>query len=152
MLLFLLGLFFLFFSYYRNAPITSGLCFIFRLFFMAPLLSFGGSSFFIYLILLLFLRGIIVLVVYFCSISFVFSSFNINIYIIFFSLFFMYPVFFDSFNIFPVIVYLNLNLLFFIFIIFFLVNLIIFARYITNRTGAIRKFCSLLLWVFYYYL
>jgi len=138
----LLRAFFLICSYKRNNPLTSGILLILRLVVISPLISIITLTWYIYLLLLLFLRGVFVLVIYVSTFSSFYTKGVGGVWWLI-----CIGFFFPSFMYFYISVYTGIRRLFIasrlgliFFLILFLSFLILWTRYIITGKGAMRKF------------
>jgi hypothetical protein len=132
---------FLFMSYKRRSPLSSALYLILSLIIISPLLRFINHQWFIYLMLILFLRGIFVIIIYFSRLRTFRYKYTSGLFIIIIIFCFFFP--------FIIFLLLNKNIsLLFIFerlyiILFLIISLIIlmlFSRYFLSQSIAIRRF------------
>jgi NADH-ubiquinone oxidoreductase chain 6 len=132
---------FLFMRYKSRRPLSRALYLILSLIIISPLLSLINHQWFIYLMLILFLRGIFVIIIYFSRLSTFSYKYTRGLLV-----FFIIYLFF-----FPFIIYLllnkNISLLFMferlyiiVFLIVSLIILMLFSRYFLSQRIAIRRF------------
>jgi hypothetical protein len=132
---------FLFLSYKSRSPLSSALYLVLSLIIISPLLSLINHQWFIYLMLILFLSGIFVIIIYFSRLSTFSYKYTRGLLI----LLVIYLFFF------PFIIFLllnkNINILFIferlyiiVFLIISLIILMLFSRYFLSQSMAIRRF------------
>lgn len=140
-ILFVLSSFFAYLSFLNNNPLISAIFLILSLIIISPLLSILYSSWYIYLFVIIFLRGLFIIIVYVTSISsWRYKRVNFSLSFIFFIfIFYPYILFTIDINNISLIIrpyYLGLVL----YIVIFLLYLIGFCSYILSAGSAIRKF------------
>lgn len=142
MIIFYLLLVLLLFSGYKsNNPLVRALCVVLSLVVASPLVIVIVHQWFIYTTIMLFLRGILVIVVYFSSLRT--YSFKVvvggNLILIIGLIFYPFIMLhFSNTNI--GVIFTPINLIILLFILSSLLILINFTRYILSRGGAIRRF------------
>lgn len=140
-ILYIFSSIFLFTRYKSRSPLSRALYLILSLIMISPLLSLINHQWFIYLILILFLRGIFVIIIYFSRLSTFRYKYTRGLII----LLLIYLLFF------PFIIFLllnkNINLLFMfeslyiiVFLIIRLIVLILFSSYFLSQSIAMRRF------------
>lgn len=131
---------FILLSYKSNNPLSRCLFLIVSLVFISPYLVLYIPSWIIFLFLILFVTGILIIILYFTSIR---SYFYLYVPFYFFLLFFLvlflpYNLFFFLNNYFYLLFLSEfLSLVFLLF--FFLLALVIFSRYLLRYRSAMRK-------------
>jgi len=141
-ILIVIRFFFLLMSFKRNNVLIRCLNIILRLIIISPILCLITLSWYIYLINILFVRGVFILIIYVTSIGSIFFKTTTGIILlIFLYLLFSIPLFFYSPIIGGIRTFFNsVNINLIVGLIGFLIILIGFTSYIVIRRGAIRKF------------
>lgn len=138
--MYLLRLVFLILIVKSNNPLTRALFLVLSLVSVAPILALMWQVWYMYLLLMIFLSGVLIIVVYFARLGVYTYKKVLGITLMFGLVIMFYPFiihFISNYNVF--VVFTRQNIIIIIYIVFILFSLILFVSYFVRTTVAIRR-------------
>lgn len=138
--MYLLRLIFLILIVKSNNPLTRALFLVLSLVSVAPILALLWQVWYMYLLLMVFLSGVLIIVVYFARLGVYTYKKVLGIILILVLVMIFYPFmihFISNYNVF--VVFTQQNIIIIIYIVFLLFSLMLFVSYFVRTTVAMRR-------------
>lgn len=140
MIFYILSYIFMYYSYISNNPLTSCLFLIIGILFVVPVVSGYIPVWILYLFVILFLTGILIIVLYFTSLRVITHFYLSSLKYILLIGFFFYPSFYFLFGgLWFGVIFISEFFLLILLLLFVLISLMIFRSYILRCRNALRN-------------